>query len=509
MWVSYKTEVENEFVTQHQMTFIIIVLTLLVAGVQTSNILAVLPTPAYSHHSVYIAYVHALVKNCHNVTVIKPQLLDYVLQHECGHVEQIDADMSSRQYRKLVAGSSKFRKRGVVADETTVTADNYMSLMEMFRDQFDNVNVRKFFATNRTFDAVIVEAFAEYTLVFGHLFRPAPVIQIAPGYGLAENFDTAGAVARHPVYYPNIWRSSSSSSNISEEKALIEWRLLNEFQVLTHRSDELLKRQFGPDTPTIRQLRDNVQLLLLNLHPVYDNNRPVPPSVQYLGGGLHLVQSFQKLDIELERRLNESVNGAIYVSFGSSINTRYIHTEFLHMLLDTFDQLNNYTVLWKVDDTVAASLHLPNNVITKNWFNQRAVLQHVNVVVFVMQAGLQSSDEALEARVPVVCLPMMGDQFHHARKLQEFGVAHILDTTAVTTNLLLSAITEVIANGKSYRARIDDLRAILNYDDIAPTDKAVKFTERVIKFKHYTIPLSLKTPAANMAYSDYFLRFPL
>ncbi|AKR14221.1 ecdysteroid UDP-glucosyltransferase [Dasychira pudibunda nucleopolyhedrovirus] len=490
------------------MVFLIIALTLFATGARAASILAVLPTPAYSHHVVYRAYVHALVKNCHNVTVIKPQLLDYAVQDECGRVEQIDADMSAKQYKKLLASSGVFRKRGVVADETTVTADNYMGLIEMFKDQFDNANVRRFLFTNRTFDAVVVEAFADYALVFGHLFRPAPVIQIAPGYGLAENFDAAGAVARHPLHYPNIWRSSFDGGAAG---ALSEWRLLNEFELLARRSDELLKQQFGKSTPTIRQLRDNVQLLLLNLHPVYDNNRPVPPSVQYLGGGLHLAQAPpQRLDAPLERRLNESVDGAVYVSFGSGIDTNSIHAEFLQMLLDTFANLNNYTVLWKVDDAVAASVALPRNVLAQKWFSQTAVLRHKNVVAFVTQAGLQSSDEALQARVPMVCLPMMGDQFHHARKLQQFGVARALNTAAVSAPQLQLAIREVIADGEAYRARIDKLRAVVEHD-AAPDEKAVKFTERVIKFNNdVNWPArSLKTTAANMAYSDYFLRFPL
>nr|prf ecdysteroid UDP-glucosyltransferase [Choristoneura fumiferana multiple nucleopolyhedrovirus] len=491
------------------MASLLIALTLLAADAQTANILAVLPTPAYSHHAVYKAYVHALAKNCHNVTAVKPRLLDYALLNECGRIEQIDADMSLEQYQKLMAGSGAFRKRGVVADETTVTADNYMSLIEMFKDQFDNANVRHFLASNRTFDAVVVEASADYELVFGHLFRAATVIQIAPGYGLAENFDAAGAVARHPVHYPNIWRSSFSGEAAG---ALSEWRLLNEFELLaSQRSNELLKQQFGLDTPTIRQLRDNVQLLLLNLHPVCDNNRPVPPSVQYLGGGLHLSQApSHKLTAALERRLNESVDGAIYVSFGSSIDTNSIHAEFIQMLLESFVQLNNYTVLWKVDDTVPASVKLPSNVVTQKWFDQRAVLHHKKVVAFVMQAGLQSSDEALESRVPMVCLTMMGDQFHHARKLQQFGVARTLDTAVVSAAQLTLAIGEVIADAEAYRARIDDLRAVLEHD-AAPAEKAVKFTERVIIFKHdMTRPArTLKTTSANIAYSDYFLRFPL
>ncbi|BBD51505.1 ecdysteroid UDP-glucosyltransferase [Samia ricini nucleopolyhedrovirus] len=486
-----------------------IALLLLAATARAADILAVLPTPAYSHHLVYRAYVRALADECHSVTVIKPRLLDYAAEDSCGRVKQIDADLSAQQYKKLVAGSGAFRKRGVVADETTVTADNYMGLVEIFRDQFDNANVRRFLAANHTFDAIVVEAFADYALVFGHLFRPAPVIQIAPGYGLAENFDAAGAVARHPEHYPNIWRSGVGGAAAG---ALAEWRLYNEFELLASRSDALLKLQFGPNTPTIRELRGNVQLLLLNLHPVYDNNRPVPPSVRYLGGGMHLERGAPPpLDAALQRRLDES-DEAVYVSFGSSIDTNSIHAEFLQMLLDAFARLRGRTVLWKVDDAVAEALVLPPNVVARKWFNQRGVLHHARVVAFITQGGLQSSDEALQARVPMVCLPMMGDQFHHARKLQQFGVARTLDATAVSAAQLALAVAGVIDDRAVYRARIDDLRAVLEFDnDVNPADKAVRFTERTIRFGHdISRPArSLKTTAANMAYSDYFVRLPL
>nr|ABQ12363.1 ecdysteroid UDP-glucosyltransferase precursor [Antheraea pernyi nucleopolyhedrovirus] len=109
-----------------------IALLLLAATARAADVLAVLPTPAYSHHLVYRAYVRALADECHSVTVIKPRLLDYAAEDSCGRVKQIDADLSAQQYKKLVAGSGAFRKRGVVADETTVTADNYMGLIDSY-----------------------------------------------------------------------------------------------------------------------------------------------------------------------------------------------------------------------------------------------------------------------------------------------------------------------------------------------------------------------------------------
>ncbi|AOT85594.1 egt [Cyclophragma undans nucleopolyhedrovirus] len=472
-----------------------------------ADVLAVFPTPAYSHHIVYKVYIEALADRCHNVTVVKPKLLNYKANIHCGTISEINADMSTEQYKKLVSESAVFRKRGVVSDEETVTAANYMGLIEMFRDQFDNRHVQDLITSNRTFDLVIVEAFAIYALVFGHLYRPAPVIQIAPGYGLAENFDAIGAVARHPVHYPNIWRSNFNADE--RANAMTEVRLYREFKTLTRATNALLKQQFGLDTPTVEELQNQVQLFLLNLHPIFDNNRPVPPSVQYLGGGLHLIDApILKLDSDLDALIDSAKRGVIYVSFGSSIDTNAFAEEFRSMLIDTFAVFNDdYTILWKIDDAAVQNITLPSNVVTRNWFNQRAVLNHPKTVGFITQGGLQSSDEAIDAQVPMVCLPMMGDQFHHAHKLHRFGVAHSLDTAVVTHEQLLLA-TQSILSDAAYRNNIKKLRATIRHDKAlySPVEKAIKLTERVLRYRNGGESfLTLKPTAANEPYSNYYM----
>nr|WRK23954.1 ecdysteroid UDP-glucosyltransferase [Bombyx mori nucleopolyhedrovirus] len=477
-------------------------------AVNAANILAVFPTPAYSHHIVYKVYIEALAEKCHNVTVVKPKLFAYSTKTYCGNITEINSDMSVKQYKKLVTNSAMFRKRGVVSDTDTVTAANYLGLIEMFKDQFDNINVRNLIANNQTFDLVVVEAFADYALVFGHLYDPAPVIQIAPGYGLAENFDTVGAVARHPVHHPNIWRNNFDDT---KENVMTEMRLYKEFKILANMSNVLLKQQFGPDTPTIEELRNKVQLLLLNLHPIFDNNRPVSPSVQYLGGGIHLVKSapLTKLSPAIDAQMNKSKSGVIYVSFGSSVDTKSFANEFFYTLINTFKALDNYTILWKIDDEVVKNITLPANVITQNWFNQRAVLRHKKMAAFITQGGLQSSDEALEAGIPMVCLPMMGDQFYHAHKLQQLGVARALDTVTVSSDQLLMAINDVLFNATTYKKHMAELYALINNDKATfpPLDKAIKFTERVIRYRHDISRrlYSLKTTAANVPYSNYYM----
>jgi UDP-glucoronosyl and UDP-glucosyl transferase len=483
---------------------LISLLTILTTSSQAARILAVFPTPAYSHHSVYKIYVRALAERGHDVVVIKPT--DRIFYNDgampiAGNITEIDATLSQQYFKRLMQQASVFRKRGLVADSTSVTSNNYMGLVRMISDQFDMPAVKQFIASHEHFDLIVTEAFMDYSLVFSHLFNDAPIVQISSGYAVAENFETMGAVSRHPVYYPNLWRDRFADLNVWDmiNEIYVELKLQNEFSKLTEEQNALLKRQFGSDTPTVQELRSRVQLLLVNVHAVFDNNRPVPPNVQYMGG-LHLAGKHPKPLFGVVREfLDNATMGAVYVSFGSGINTEDMEPEFVEMMLSTFEALP-YAVLWKYDGHLD---RMPANVLVQSWFEQHDLLHHRNVKAFVTQGGVQSTDEAIEALVPMVGMPMMGDQAFNTNKYVELGIGRVVDTVHVNTQQLVDAITDVIVNQK-YRKRLATLRQLIRHPAVSPLHKAVWYTEHVIKHQHYTM---LKTRAANVNYSDYIMSY--
>lgn len=48
--------------------------------------------------------------------------------------------------------------------------------------------------------------------------------------------------------------------------------------------NQAVKKIFGPETPVLKDLDNNIDLALLNVHPLWEMNRPVPPGIVYLGG---------------------------------------------------------------------------------------------------------------------------------------------------------------------------------------------------------------------------------
>nr|AGS47863.1 glycosyl transferase [Ectropis obliqua nucleopolyhedrovirus]QWV59710.1 ecdysteroid UDP-glucosyltransferase [Ectropis obliqua nucleopolyhedrovirus]UYO72918.1 ecdysteroid UDP-glucosyltransferase [Ectropis obliqua nucleopolyhedrovirus] len=466
-----------------------------------AKLLAIFTTPSYSHQSVFKVYIEGLAEKGHEIVLLKPSTEIIYDVSRYPNITEIDATLSKHYFKQLVRDSAVFRKRGLVADTMSVTAHNYMGLVKMISEQLKLPQIKNLIEmrTIMNFDLLITEAFMDYPLVMSHLFGNLPVVQISSGHGLAENFETMGAVSRHPIYYPNVWRNNFNNLNIWQtvNELYMELRLYNEFALLKAEQEKMMKIQFGNDVPELDTLRDNVKLLLVNTHAIFDNNRPVPPSVQYMGG-LHLhKKQIAPLSSYVAWILNNSTKGAVYVSFGSTIKVADMDYDFLQMLLRTFTKLP-YNVVWKYDGDTE-NIHIPQNVYLQTWFDQYSLLHHKNVKAFVTQGGVQSIDEAIDAGVPLIGLPMMGDQSFNTNKFVELEIGCTLDTLTVTSDQLVTAIVATVENPK-FRHNLKNLRHTMRHQPITALNKAIWYTEHVINGKNN---YSLKPKAANVSYGTY------
>lgn len=439
------------------------------------RILAIFPTPSYSHQIVFQTYIGELAKEGYDVSLISPTFSNIP------NITEYNVKESHEMFNLLLNRSRKFHKRGIISDVTSVTRSNYRGLLYLLQQQFQLPVVQKLLANknNDTYDLIITEAFFNYPLAFSHVYK-APVIQFSSGYGVAENFETLGAVSRHPKYFPNMWRSKYRHLSHSEsvDELYTEFRLYNEFKGLANDEYDMMQKQFGSDLPDMNTLKRNVQMLFVNVPAIFDNNRPVPPNIQYLGG-LHLARPMNtELSYPIKSYLDKCVRGVIYVSFGSAIKTSDIGTEFLNVFIDTFRALP-YDILWNTNINIS---NLPNNVHTHNWLPQRELLHHRNVVGFVTQGGVQSTDESIDALVPLIGVPMMGDQFFNTNRYIELGIGTAVDSLKVTSQKLTDAILSVVHNA-TILSNLKRLYDVINDQPMKPLQKAIYWTKYILKHR--------------------------
>lgn len=465
----------------------------LVAQNDAARILAVLPTPSISHQVVFRPLTEELAKRGHEVVVITADAA-FPKGQAPANLTEIDIhDMSYEIWRKEFVSSPVAVGNG---DDWPVQADHlFTTVTKLFEKQMMLDEVRSvIFDETKKFDLLFIEACVIAALGISHVHQ-VPVIQISSFGALPPNVLTIGAPL-HVFQHPTSSQQRVNKLTIWEKlKELYNYyRLSNVFDRTDRLADEVLKRSISPTIPPIHELKKNVEMLFLNVHPLWEMNRPVPPNVIYMGG-LH--QKPEKdLPQDLKSYLDSSKNGVIYISFGTNVEPALLPPERIQTIINVFSGLT-FDVLWKWNKDVLPGR--TDNIKIAKWLPQSDMLKHPKVKLFITQAGLQSTDEAITAGVPLIGIPMLGDQWYNADLYEHYKIGKRIDLARITEENLGDAINAIISD-ESYRKNIAKLRAVMSDMPEKPLERAVWWTEYMLRHggaKH------LLSPIANISWTQY------
>ncbi|WP_367139167.1 macrolide family glycosyltransferase [Saccharothrix sp. HUAS TT1] len=98
----------------------------------------------------------------------------------------------------------------------------------------------------------------------------------------------------------------------------------------------------------------------------------------------------------------------------------------------------------------------PANVELHRWVPQLEVLSHAKA--FITHCGMGGTMEGLYHGVPMVALPVLGEQAMNALRLVELGVGRLLDREAVTAGELRAAVLD-LADDPEVARRLAAIRA--------------------------------------------------
>nr|AEW43106.1 UDP-glycosyltransferase UGT33B2 [Helicoverpa armigera] len=469
------------------MLLVSVILLLSITGNDAARILAMFPVPSISHQVVFRPLTQELAKRGHEVTVITP---DPAFPKGGGPptLKEIDVHFTYDVWSKMFAVTSTGEQDMIKQMEVAFNLIANIVEIQLKVDEVQRI------LKEEKFDLLLVEACARPTLVLSHVFK-VPVIQVSSYGPLNFNIDTMG-MAWHPLLYP--LNLNQRLYNLTMMEKLKEvWNvyrlhnLMNEVEVA---ENDMAKRLFGPNIATIQELKNNVHMLLMNIHPLWEDNRPVPPSVIYMGG-VHQKPE-KELPADLKTYLDSSKNGVIYVSFGTNVKPSMLPPEKVRILVKVFSELP-YDVLWKWDKD-----ELPgrtSNIKIFKWLPQSDLLRHPKVKVFITQGGLQSTDEAITAGVPLIGFPMLGDQWFNVEKYEYHKIGLRLNMNTLTEEQFKSSVEKVVGD-ISYRKNTERLRSLMHDQPMKSLDNAVWWTEHVLRHggaRH------LRSPAANMSWAEY------
>ena len=89
-------------------------------------------------------------------------------------------------------------------------------------------------------------------------------------------------------------------------------------------------------------------------------------------------------------------------------------------------------------------LFLSPNIKVVPWLPQNVLLVHEDIKAFVSHVGHNSLYESAYHGVPLVAVPLFGDQFFNAMKAEQFGLGIAVDYHTMDTEQLFEKIVRVI-----------------------------------------------------------------
>ncbi|XP_033349655.1 UDP-glucuronosyltransferase 2B7-like isoform X2 [Bombus vosnesenskii] len=463
---------------KHHLSSLLFVLSVLYIAKQSGcyKILAIVPSPSYSHQIPYRRLWLELHKRGHEVVLATA---DPIPNIKSPNFTQIDISQSYGIIKKLDYVQMRFEGKRWL----DIVEEKLLSVTKVFAETvLNSTELRELYApeSNATFDVYLTEVlYAPATYAFAHRFN-VPIIGLSSVGLIAFNEHALGGLVLPSHEYT--WEmEDNTGTNLPFLKRLrnfvnMWYNIYHYYHVLIPNQQKLAEKYFGPLPPMLDVLK-NVSLLFINQADVMIAARPkLSNIITYTSS--HIEKKLTPLHKNLQAFLDGATNGFIYFSLGSNARSASLPLEIRRVFCDVFAKLP-YRVVWKFEEDFPGK---PDNVYIGKWFPQQTILAHPNIKLFIYQGGLQSSEETVYYGVPVLGFAIFADQDYQVARMEALGMGKYLEITTLKRDELENAITELITN-KKYKERIHYIRNVIQDTPYDPVENLAWWTEYVIRTK--------------------------
>ncbi|XP_048200449.1 UDP-glucuronosyltransferase 1A7 isoform X7 [Perognathus longimembris pacificus] len=331
------------------------------------------------------------------------------------------------------------------------------------------------FLKESSFDAVFLDPFDMCGLIVAK-YLSLPSVLFARGI-FCHYLEEGAQCPAPPSYVPRGILGFTDAMTFQERV----WNYINHlgvhmfcplfYKTVSEAASEILQT---PVTPY--ELYSQVSIWLLRSDFVLDFPRPVMPNIVYIGGmNCHQGKPLSK---EFEGYINASgEHGIVVFSLGSMVAE--IPEKKAMAIAEALGQIPQ-TVLWRY--TGRRPSNLANNTILVKWLPQNDLLGHPKTRAFITHSGSHGIYEGICNGVPMVMMPLFGDQMDNAKRMETRGAGVTLNVLEMTSDDLANALKAVI-NDKSYKENIMRLSSLHKDRPIEPLDLAVFWVEFVMRHK--------------------------
>ncbi|XP_033027335.1 UDP-glucuronosyltransferase 1-1-like isoform X2 [Lacerta agilis] len=444
-----------------------------------SGKLLVLPQDGSHWLSMQIA-VEKLVQKGHEVVVVMPENT-LVMQTSSEHftVRTHSVPYTQEQLNKLQRSMTEHALKNLNFLENIVQLYiNVSQITTMFASAcrhllYDRELIQ--FLQQSNFDAVFSDPVLPCAPILAE-YLSLPTVYFLRG--LPCRLDLQAAQCPSPIsYIPEAFTTYSDHMTFTERVKNVLISMLASLYCYSfyvkyeHLATEFLQRKI-----TLLELFGKTSIWLIRQDFAFDYPRPMMPNMVFIGG----INCAQKKPLykEFEAMVNSSgEHGIVVFSLGSMVSEIPMKKAMeIAEALGTIPQ----TVLWRY--TGETPPNLAKNTKLVKWLPQNDLLAHPKARAFITHAGSHGIYEGICNAVPMVLMPLFGDQMDNAKRMESRGAGVTLNVVEMTSKDLSDALKAVIYD-KKYKENIQRLSALHLDRPIEPLDLAVHWVEFVMKHK--------------------------
>ncbi|XP_069790296.1 UDP-glucuronosyltransferase 1A1-like [Narcine bancroftii] len=239
--------------------------------------------------------------------------------------------------------------------------------------------------------------------------------------------------------------------------------------------EELATRFLQRDVSVV-QLLSQSSIWLLSYDFILEYPRPLMPNM-VLVGGMNCKER-KPLPQDLEEFVNSSgEHGVVIFSLGSMVSDMPISAA--NQIAKAFGQIPQ-KVVWRYHGERPSTL-APNTKLVE-WLPQNDLLAHPKTRAFMTHGGMNGIYEAICGAVPMVMVPLFGDQMDNTRRMMLHDVGVVLNLKDLTSQDLMDALNKVI-NDTRYKEAMTRLSLVHKDRPVKPLELSVYWVEFVMKHR--------------------------
>uniref|UniRef100_A0A7E4V197 glucuronosyltransferase n=1 Tax=Panagrellus redivivus TaxID=6233 RepID=A0A7E4V197_PANRE len=332
---------------------------------------------------------------------------------------------------------------------------------------------------------------AKFDVVFSHMYDLCPL-----GLQKAINAPTwiwlnSGALMDYVAYYQGLRLQPSYAGPLlldAGDKLTFAQRVKSEIghfitpifvrYLMDNRQTALFRKAYGEDFPRLTDIAKECPLVMVNSNELYDLPRPTLHKIVNIGGIGMKPAKAKPLPKEYADKVEKAQHVVVF-SFGSVANATRMPDTWKQAFRTAFLKYSNVQFFIRFEGKDYDGIP---NVHTSKWLPQVDLLQHPKTIAFISHGGYNSLQESLVNGVPLVAIPLFGDQFRNGRIAERHGVGIVIPKGEFSSENLVSALSQVITD-KSYAENAHRLRDMV-FDKPVPVETLlVRWTEFLAKHK--------------------------